>query len=77
MNSDIYTNFTLTSVAGTVVTSLQATFISPISGTIYFRQVGSDSNTAIWGKMYWVDDTDTTMEHNWHIHMTAVSNNLP
>lgn len=30
----------------------------------------------IWGKLYWVNDTATTMQHNWHIHETAVSRGL-
>ena len=36
------------------------------------RQVEGEE-VEIWGKLYWVNDTATTMQHNWHIHETAVS----
>ncbi len=54
-----------------MVTTLQSRFISPLAGTIYLRQV-MNRNVAIWGKLFWINDMDTTMNHNWHIHETAV-----
>ena len=56
---------------GTPVSLLQATFINPIAGTIYFRQVQGEE-VQMWGKFYWIDDTATTVDHNWHIHELAV-----
>ena len=47
-----------------------------VSHTIHMhhlcRQVPGEE-VQIWGKLYWVNDTATTFQHNWHIHMTAVS----
>ena len=54
------------------VMALQARLISPVAGTIYLRQVAG-RHAAVWGKLYWVNDMDTTMNHNWHIHENAVS----
>ena len=54
---------------------LQATFISPVAGTIYMRQVERE-NVEIFGKLYWVDDRPSTLQHNWHIHEEQVSRDL-
>ena len=51
---------------------LQATFTYPIAGTVYFRQFG-DEPVAIFGKVFWVRDMNTTLGHNWHVHMNVVS----
>ena len=50
---------------------LQSSFINPMAGTIYFRQVQGE-DVQIWGKVYWINDMPTTMDHNWHIHSVAV-----
>ncbi len=55
-----------------MVTTLEARLISPIAGTIYMRQMVG-RNAAIWGKLFSINDMDTTVNHNWHIHETAVS----
>jgi len=34
---------------------------------------GHDEAVQIWGKLYWVNDSATSLNHNWHIHTTAVS----
>ncbi len=52
---------------------LQASFIQPVAGTIYFRQV-SGEDVQIWGKLYYTDDSPDSDDHTWHIHTTAVSN---
>ena len=55
------------------VTLLQATFISPLAGSIYFKQVGQEDNVTIWGKLYWVNSTQRTNNHSWVISQNAVS----
>lgn len=54
------------------VTLLQASFISPMGGTIYFRQVDGE-DVQMWGKIYWVIDSPPSFNHTWHIHILAVS----
>lgn len=58
-------------VAETEVVTLSATFISPLAGTIYIRQAGSE-HAVMFGKLFWVDGQSTTMNHNWHIHENMV-----
>ena len=58
--------------SGAAVTLLQSSFIFPIAGTVYFRQVAGEE-VQMWGKVYWTNDSPTTLNHNWHIHMLAVS----
>lgn len=55
-----------------MITTLQARFISPLAGTVYFRQMDG-RHASIWGKVYWVNDTNVTFDHNWHVHEFAVS----
>ncbi len=55
-----------------MVTTLQARLISPVAGTIYLRQM-TGRNVAIWGKLFWINDRNSSVDHNWHIHETAVS----
>ena len=56
------------------VTFLRASFIYPVAGNIYMQQVTGEA-TRIWGKVYWVtDQVNTTLQHNWHIHVNSVSN---
>ena len=56
--------------------TLQATFTSPIAGTVYFRQAGTE-DVAIFGKLFWVDGvTQTTLNHNWRVFDELVSCNL-
>lgn len=50
---------------------LQSTLIIPVAGTIYMKQVVGE-DVQMWGKLFWTDDTNTTVEHNWHIHTLAV-----
>ena len=57
---------------GKSVTLLQAAFVFPFGGTMYFRQVEGE-DVVIFGKIYWVTDTDMTMGHNWHVHLNQVS----
>lgn len=52
---------------------LQATFISPVAGSVYMRQIAPGGEVQIWGKVYWTDDTESTLNHNWHIHENAPS----
>ena len=54
------------------VVTLSSTFISPVAGTIYVRQVAGE-NAIIFGKVFWVNLTGTTERHNWHVHLRAVS----
>ena len=54
------------------VITLSATFLSPLAGTIYLRQA-ADEHVVIFGKLFWVNGSPTTMRHNWHIHESAVS----
>ena len=53
------------------VTLLQASFINPFAGTIFFRQVEGES-TVIFGKIFWTSNSSTTMEHKWHVHVNQV-----
>ncbi|XP_064382299.1 uncharacterized protein LOC135331162 isoform X2 [Halichondria panicea] len=53
-----------------MVTTLQARLISPVAGTIYLRQM-TGRNVAIWGKLFWINDRNSSVDHNWHIHETA------
>lgn len=55
------------------VTLLQATFISPLAGSIYFKQVGQEENVTIWGKLYKVNGMQTTYNHSWVISQNPVS----
>ena len=57
----------------TTVITLSATFISPVAGTIYLRQIANE-DVAIFGKVFWVDRENSTASHNWHIHRDMVSN---
>lgn len=59
-------------IQGAEVVTLSATFISPVAGTIFFRQVDGEEAT-MFGKFFWVDLTGPTQEHNWHIHNNPVS----
>ena len=54
------------------VITLSATFISPLAGTIYLRQA-ADEHVVMFGKLFWVNGSPTTMRYNWHIHERAVS----
>ena len=53
------------------VTTLQASFVYPIGGTIYMRQVAGEEAT-IFGKLYWVTNSNTSTGHFWHIHTNQV-----
>lgn len=54
------------------VTFLRASFIYPVAGSIYMKQVEGEATT-IWGKVYWVtDQVNTTFGHNWHTHVNSV-----
>jgi Cu/Zn superoxide dismutase len=53
---------------GAEVTILQSIFVSPIAGRMYFKQVDGVRDVQVWGKLYYVDDSATTLDHNWHIH---------
>ena len=55
---------------------LVATFVSPLAGSIYFRQSTSNPavGTFIYANLYYVDGTvSITRNHNWHIHVNQVS----
>ena len=55
---------------------LVATFVSPIAGTIYFRQSTSwpAVGTFIFANLYYVNGASSiTRNHNWHIHVNQVS----
>jgi Cu/Zn superoxide dismutase len=54
------------------VTMLQASFTYPVGGTIYMRQVEGE-DAIIFGKIYWVDSSMATMNHNWHVHINQPS----
>lgn len=45
--------------------------------SILYRQVDGVKDVQMWGKLYYVDDRAATMDHNWHVHQTLVSNSLP
>ena len=53
------------------VAFLQATFINPFAGTIFFRQVEGES-AVIFGKIFWTTNSSTTMGHKWHVHLNQV-----
>ena len=36
------------------------------------RQVAGLPDVQIWGKLYYVNDSAATMDHNWHIHEDKV-----
>jgi len=36
------------------------------------RQAPGDA-VHMWGKLYWVNDSPSSMNHNWHIHENPVS----
>lgn len=55
--------------------TLSATFIAPLAGVIYMRQV-ADEHAVIFGKLFWVDGREATRNHNWHIHVFSVSNDI-
>ena len=87
------------------MTVLQATFISPLAGTIYLRSADTPATATgasgvdvphphtrththththshrqvmgeeaqIWGRLFWINDTNGTIDHNWHIHELLVS----
>ncbi len=59
-------------LTGAEVTLLKSSFVDPIGGSIYFRQVEGE-DVQIWGKLFWTNDSPTTLNHNWHIHSLAVS----
>ena len=59
----------------TRIITLAATFISPVAGTIYLRQVANE-DVAIFGKVFWVDRDSSSVEHNWHIHQNQVRHSL-
>ena len=63
---------TIRSKAGGDVNILQATFISPVAGTIYFRQNGNEP-TVIHGNLFWVDGTATAASVEWAIYNDLVS----
>lgn len=55
---------------------LVATFVSPIAGSIYFRQSTTRPSvgTFIFANLYYVNGTPSvTRNHNWHIHVNEVS----
>jgi len=55
---------------------LVATFVSPIAGSIYFRQstIRREVGTFILASLYYVNgEPSTTRNHNWHIHVNKVS----
>lgn len=58
---------TIRSKAAGEVTILQATFISPVAGTIYFRQSGSEP-AVIHGSLFWVDGTSTAASVEWTLY---------
>lgn len=58
---------------GASATILKASFIYPVAGSIYMRQVEGEA-TRMWGKVYWVtDEANITVQHDWHIHINIVS----
>lgn len=55
---------------------LVATFVSPIAGSIYFRQSTSrpEVGTFIFANLFYVNgEASVTRNHNWHIHVNEVS----
>lgn len=61
----------MSEVQGADVVTLSSTFISPVAGTIYIRQV-AEEHAIIFGKLFWIDLTGTTLDHNWHVHIDPV-----
>ena len=57
---------------GTEIVTLSATFIFPLAGVIYLRQAGSE-HAVMFGKLFWVNRNDATVNHNWHIHQNMVN----
>ena len=55
------------------VVTLSATFIAPVGGVMYLRQVNNE-HAIMFGKVFWVDGTNSTQNHNWHIHENIVRN---
>lgn len=53
------------------VTMLQAAFPYPVGGVVYMRQVMGE-RAIIYGKLYWVNDSNPTMNHKWRIYMNKV-----
>ena len=51
---------------------LSATFFSPVGGTIFFRQSGTDP-VSVFGKFYYTNGMARTEDHGWHVHINAVS----
>ena len=60
------------SLGGATVTVLQSTFVYPIAGVMYFKQVEGEE-VQLWGKVFWVNGAATSMDHNWHIHQNNAS----
>ena len=60
---------------GAAVVTLSSTFISPLAGTIYVRQVAGE-NAIMFGKLFWINLRGTTNNHNWHVHIQVVSVNV-
>ena len=61
---------------GAPVSVLQSTFVYPIAGVIYFKQVEGEE-VQIWGRVFWVNGMGDTVDHNWHIHQRNVSLKVP
>ena len=57
----------------TKIVTLSATFIAPLAGVIYLRQAGYE-HAVMFGKLIWVNQMGTTVNHNWHIHQDMVNN---
>ena len=53
---------------------MQATFISPVAGVVYFRQSGSEP-TVTHGKLFWVNGMPTESTE-WAIYDDLVSHNI-
>lgn len=49
-----------------------ATFFSPVAGKVLFWQMG-ESVVTVFGKLYWVTTSGSTVNHNWQIHINPVS----
>ena len=58
------------------VTILQSTFVYPMAGVMYLKQVEGE-DVQMWGNMFWVNGMGETIDHNWHIHRFAVSLSSP
>lgn len=53
------------------VVTLSATFVAPVGGVMYLRQVNNE-HAVMFGKVFWVNGVDDTEDHNWHIHENLV-----